>query len=62
MPTGAQARRPVEFRTSVAAVEHLDELALTEGFVHSDGRPNRSDMIRNMLQYALRHRPKGWRP
>lgn len=40
----------------------IDQTALAEGVVRRDGGPNRSEMVRIMLAYAIKHRPKGWRP
>lgn len=57
-----QGRRNVQVRLSREAVDWLEETARREGVVDDDGNPNRSEMIRIMLAYAQRHRPKGWRP
>lgn len=64
MPTGRKERprRSVNFLASWAAVDAIEQLARDEGIVDEDGEPNRSEMIRILLAYAVRHRPKGWRP
>ena len=62
MSTNAIVRWQVVFRLARTAIEHIDDLAAKEGFVQRDGSPNRSKMLRNMLAYATRHRPMGWRP
>jgi hypothetical protein len=55
-------RRNVQVRLSWAAVDMIEEVARDEGVVDDGGGPNRSEMIRIMLAYAARHRPRGWRP
>ncbi|WP_153212243.1 hypothetical protein [Rhodococcus erythropolis] len=40
----------------------LDERALLEEFVKGDGEPNRSDMIRLLVDYGLANMPMNWRP
>ncbi|MEU8158023.1 hypothetical protein AB0B94_30590 [Micromonospora sp. NPDC048986] len=62
MPTARKGRRLVNLLISWAAVAVIDALAAKEGFFNADGTPNRSEMIRNMLAYAERYRPMGWRP
>lgn len=59
MPVG---RRIVGFLISWAAVDAIEQLARDEGVVDEDGEPNRSEMIRILLAYALRHWKRGWRP
>ncbi len=62
MSTGGKERQPVYFRASKPAIRTLEQLAADEGVLDQHGRPNRSEMIRILLAYAVRHRPKGWRP
>lgn len=63
MPTAPKkGRRVVSFLASWAAVDVIEQLARDEGVVDEDGEPNRSEMIRILLAYALRHWKKGWRP
>lgn len=62
MPTGRKDRRPVNFRATNEAVARLDRMAADEGLFTEHGEPNRSEMIRLLLAYALRHWTKGWRP
>ena len=59
MPGG---RRSVHFLTSWRSVDVIEQLARDEGVVDEGGEPNRSEMIRILLAYALRHWKKGWRP
>ena len=40
----------------------LGERALHEEFVKGDGEPNRSDLIRVLLDYGLANMPQYWRP
>lgn len=58
----ATGRRLVTFRASWAAVERLDQRAVEEGLVDDGGEPNRSELIRILLAYALSKMPRGWRP
>jgi hypothetical protein len=56
-------RRPyVPLKLSDAGVEWVDQRARDEGFLKSNGKPNRSEMLRLMFAYAQRHMKKGWRP
>ncbi|WP_328344839.1 hypothetical protein [Micromonospora sp. NBC_00421] len=57
-----QGRRSVHFLASWAAVDAIEQRARDEGIVDEDGEPNRSEMIRMLLAYALRNWQKGWRP
>lgn len=50
------------FRASWGAGDAIDQLARDERVVDTDGEPNRSEMIRFLLAFALRHWRKGWRP
>lgn len=59
MPIG---RRSVNFRASWRSVDVIEQLARDEGVVDEGGEPNRSEMVRILLAYALRHWKKGWRP
>ncbi len=56
-------RRPqVAVRLSTEGVAHLDYLARARGLVKPNGDPNRSEMIRVLLAYAVRKMPSGWTP
>lgn len=57
-----RARRSVHFLASWSAVDVIEQLARDEGIVDEDCEPNRSEMIRILLAFALRHWKKGWRP
>jgi hypothetical protein len=61
-PSAKPTRWLIAFRLARTAIDYIDHLAKEEGVVYRNGRPNRSEMIRNLLAYAVRHRPKGWRP
>ncbi|MFG1846745.1 hypothetical protein [Micromonospora carbonacea] len=62
MSTGGKERQPVYFRASKPAIGILEQLAHDEGVLDRHGNPNRSEMIRILLAYALRHWKRGWRP
>lgn len=64
MPTGSDraGRRSINFRASWRAVDVIEQLARDEGVVDEGGEPNRSEMIRILLAYALRNWKRGWRP
>lgn len=51
---GKPPRTLIALRVSPAAVKHIDSLADREGIT-------RSEMIRRMLSYAVKHMPKGWK-
>jgi hypothetical protein len=50
-----ESRTVVAVRLHPRAVDAIDEMAMR------DDR-TRSDTVRRMLAYALRHMPAGWRP
>lgn len=62
VPPTKPTRWLIAFRLARTAIDYIDQLAKEEGVVYRNGRPNRSEMIRNLLAYAVRHRPKGWTP
>lgn len=63
MPTGVKkGRRSVHFLASWNAVAVIEQLARDEGVVDDGGEPNRSEMIRILLAYAVRNWKRGWRP
>lgn len=56
-------RRPqVDIRLSEAGIAWLDQRARDEGLLKASGEPNRSEMIRLALRYAMARMPTGWRP
>lgn len=62
MPRAGPRRPLAYFRISQAGLDRLDARARDEGLIKRDGEPNRSDMIRTLLAYAVWKMPKGWRP
>lgn len=62
VPPAKPARWLVAFRMARTAVEYVDNLARQEGVLDAKGRPNRSEMLRILLAYAVRNWRKGWRP
>ncbi|MEV4155394.1 hypothetical protein AB0J48_20425 [Nocardia salmonicida] len=40
----------------------LDDQAIAEELLTKQGEPNRSELIRIMVEYARENMPAGWRP
>ncbi|MFC4124952.1 hypothetical protein [Nocardia rhizosphaerae] len=56
-------RRPVlTLRMSDDLIVALDEQAIAEDLLTKAGEPNRSELIRIMIEYARETMPNGWRP
>lgn len=62
MPRPGPRRAATALRLGDDILMQLDERAIREGFVKGDGEPNRSDMIRLLVDYGLANMPKNWRP
>lgn len=62
VPPAKPVRWLVAFRMARAAVEYVDNLATQEGIVDASGPPNRSEMLRILLSFAVRNWKRGWRP
>jgi hypothetical protein len=63
VPSGRRLGRfPVNFLLSRAGTAAVDQRARDEGLLKDDGQPNRSEMLRILLAYAMWKMPKGWRP
>jgi len=62
MPRPGPRRPLVALKLSQEVIDHIDTLAMSEGLVKNDGKPNRSEIIRLMLAYAAATMPTGWRP
>lgn len=62
MAKPGSVRPVIALRLSEALGEALDARAASAGLVRSSGEPNRSAMIRRMVQYALAHMPPDWAP
>lgn len=62
MPRPGPRRAATALRLGDDILLQLDERALCEEFVKGDGEPNRSDMIRLLVDYGLANMPKYWRP
>ncbi|MFC9966353.1 hypothetical protein ACFVH4_19160 [Nocardia ignorata] len=43
-------------------IEALDDRAVAEDLLTKAGEPNRSELLRIMIEYATEHMPDGWRP
>jgi|1185.fasta_scaffold1509581_1 hypothetical protein len=62
-PDGPGTRRPyVAFKLDPAQPAAIAQRALSEGLTIRNGEPNRSEMGRLLIAYALENMPKGWRP
>lgn len=62
MPRPGPRRAATALRLGDDILLQLDERALHEEFVKGDGEPNRSDMIRLLVDYGLANMPMNWRP
>ncbi len=62
MPRPGPRRAATAIRLGDDILLQLGERALCEEFVKGDGEPNRSDMIRLLVDYGLANMPKYWRP
>lgn len=62
MPRPGPRRKLVGFKASDELIQLADERAKAEGLLSERGEPNRSELIRIGLIYALDHMPVGWRP
>lgn len=62
MPRPGPRRLAVAVRLDAALIDALDWQANFEGLLMASGEPNRSDLIRVMIQYARENMPSGWRP
>jgi len=52
----------VAVRISSAGIAEVDRLAAEAGLFKGNGEPNRSEMVRRLLAYAVRHMPPQWKP
>lgn len=55
-------RIQVAIRLTEEQIEALDEQATAEGLLTKSGEPNRSELIRILLEYAQENMPADWRP
>jgi hypothetical protein len=62
MPRPGPRRPLVAFKLDQEAIERVDARALAEGMTIRGGEPNRSELIRLAVEYALAEMPAGWRP
>lgn len=62
MPRTGPRRVLVATKLHGDEIAAVDQRALDEGLTIRDGEPNRSEMLRRMVAYAMRHMPKGWTP
>lgn len=62
MPRTGPRRTQVQIRLLPEIVEKLDWRANEEDLITKAGEPNRSELMRIMLDYAAENMPVGWRP
>ncbi|MFC9786403.1 hypothetical protein [Rhodococcus sp. NPDC127528] len=55
-------RVQVAIRLTDEQVESLDRQATAEGLLTKSGEPNRSELVRILLEYARENMPANWRP
>ncbi|MFC5789651.1 hypothetical protein ACFPPE_07260 [Agromyces tardus] len=52
----------IGLRLADEQIEALDERAVAEDLLTKAGEPNRSELLRIMIEYAQENMPAGWRP
>jgi hypothetical protein len=62
MPRPGPRRPLVNFRLDEPTITAVDTRATTERLVDRHGDPNRSEILRRLVGYALHHMPAGWTP
>lgn len=62
MPRSGPRRAAVAVKLGDSEREQIDQRALDEGLTIRGGEPNRSEMTRRLLAYAMQHMPTGWKP
>lgn len=62
MPRQGPPRTNVTLRLLDEQIERLDWRANAEGLVQKNGDPNRSELLRIMIDYAEQNMPAEWRP
>lgn len=59
MPRPGPRRPLVNFRLAEDTIAAVDQRARDEGLLDGKGEPNRSEMLRRMVDYALTRMPPG---
>ncbi|TDP33175.1 hypothetical protein DFR75_105413 [Nocardia ignorata] len=62
MPRSGPRRPIIGLRMADEQIEALDERAVAEDLLTKAGEPNRSELLRIMIEYAKERMPDGWRP
>ncbi|WP_131816638.1 hypothetical protein [Nocardia salmonicida] len=62
MPSPGPRRPVLTLRMSDDQIAALDKQAVAEDLLTKQGEPNRSELIRIMVEYARETMPAGWRP
>lgn len=62
MPRPYRGRELVTYREDCGVPQRLDQRARDEGLLDEQGRPNRSELLRRMRDYAERNMPAGYEP
>jgi hypothetical protein len=62
MPRPGPVRPIVGVRLCDKEIADIDRRALEENLTIRGGEPNRSQMIRLLVAYAMEQMPAGWRP
>ena len=62
MPRSGPRRPVLALRMSDDQIVALDDQAMAEALLTKQGEPNRSELIRIMVEYARENMPTGWRP
>lgn len=62
MPWPGPRRTLVGTKMDAETIAALDARAEDEDLMLPRGEPNRSELVRLLVDYGLKHMPKGWRP
>ncbi len=62
MPRMGPRRTAISIRLADSGLQAVDRRARDEVPLKGDGDPNRSEMARRLMAYAITHMPAGWKP
>lgn len=60
MPRTGPRRPSIALRLGTEILDKVDSRANDEGLSKGNGEPNRSELIRRMIDFSLAEMPKGW--
>lgn len=60
MPRTGPRRPATAIRLGTEVLDKVDNRATKEGLVKGNGDPNRSELIRRMIDFSLTEMPEGW--